>query len=237
MHLKVCNLFSLKNLWQLKGVHVFFYQLHWNMWWASLSFSLHGFYGTAPLFCLYEQFLPATFSSTTGTVRRRWESIWKLWVWENYNLKPLSSATKNFKQNGNSSTLSTSWLIMTLVSPIFFLVGRIMTSSFRTSTLLLLLRKLHVCEMREKGPSQSNPIWRIYTRHSSTFFCQSNTFPARQKKDSTRLCVRLGAKYFNNSSQTVKKRARDAAKLSARHRESSSEQWQVGVTWGSVRKH
>lgn len=52
-------------------------------------------------------------------------------------------------------------------------------------------------------------FWSTSTLHSSNLYCQANIIPARQKKGSTCLWAGVGAKYFNNSSLTARKRARE----------------------------
>lgn len=124
-----------------------------NMRWASLTFSLRVCYGPASLSCHLEQFLLATFSCTTENVVflvtlenlhfGKWNTQaemridLKLWVGGNYHLKPLSPATKDSNEMEMVRLWSPAGWLMTLISSIFYLVDRIMTSFFRANTLLI----------------------------------------------------------------------------------------------------
>lgn len=92
MHPRGWNLFSLKNLWQLKGVHVFFHQLHWicdELHWLSPcvfvmvqphcsaflnnSSSQHS---AAPQKMLFPCDFLKIYTVASETLKLRWESIW-----------------------------------------------------------------------------------------------------------------------------------------------------------------
>lgn len=125
-----------RNVWQLRGVHVFFRQLHWicdELHWLSPR----AFVMVQPrCYAFVNNFSPRHSAaplklSLRPRKRSRWDEIRSETVDSgNDHLKPLSLATKRFKWNGNDLTLITSWLVMTLISSVFFPVDRIMTSSF-----------------------------------------------------------------------------------------------------------
>lgn len=98
----------------------------------------------------------------------------------NHHLKPLSPATKIFKWNGNDLTLITSWRVMTLISPIFFPVDRIMTSSFRDSTLCCYSAESgrlwpNIRQTCEKKSKESDPVTTGPTVRAKPVYFQAGT--------------------------------------------------------------
>lgn len=134
-----------------------------NMRWASLTSFCRACYGPSPLLCPFEQFLlqhslKMLFSVASET---RWErdNDWSENVdWGNQHLRRRSPANKRFKRTRQMARLrSSGWLVMTLISPRFFPVDRIMTSSFRANLFLLLRGERRASDaqpmnMREKDP-------------------------------------------------------------------------------------
>lgn len=99
-------------------------------------------------------------------------------------MKLPSPATERFKQNGNGKTLITSWLVMTLISAIFFAVVRIMISFFSSSALLL--RRAPPCFLAAHTQKhQKNSEIRFAARPhwtSPTFTAKPIYFPPGRRK-------------------------------------------------------
>ncbi len=98
--------------------------------------------------------------------------------------------------------LITSWLVITLISPIFFPVDGIMTSSFSTNMILL------TCLRQTSAAHLPNARKRV---QSCTAQLQvippSQCISSQAEESSTCLWAGVGAKYFNNRSLTVRNRA------------------------------
>lgn len=193
-----------------------------NTRWASLTFSLRVCSGPTLALCFFWT-IPSCNSSNSSRHTEnvadcgQWNAQAEMRIdpedvgWGNYHLKSLSPATKRFKRDGNGLTLITSWLVMTLISPIVFPVNTIMTSSFRANMLPRASPRRAAgfsCTSAEREKKIFNSqIWNTST--SFNLYCQANIFPARQTKGRTLSWAGVGAKYFNNSSLTVRKRPRE----------------------------